>query len=122
MDQPAHDGGAALSQASLTGHLISSFQLVPTLDFLMSKGATFEVSGTTAKICKCCGATGAKMKCALCLTVYYCSPECQTKGWKEGGENRHKIQCAALTEMRASYMEKAMKEIEEKIALFGRRQ
>jgi hypothetical protein len=59
------------------------------------------------------------MKCALCLSVYYCSPECQKKDWKEGGENRHKIQCAALTEARARYVEKAKREIEEKIAEFG---
>jgi hypothetical protein len=53
------------------------------------------------------------------LTVWYCSPECQKKDWKEGGESRHKIQCVSLTEARARYMEKAKREIEEKIAQFG---
>ena len=85
----------------------------------MGKGAKFEAVGTVAKVCKCCGAANATMKCAVCLTVYYCSPECQKKDWKEGGENRHKIQCAVLTKMRARYMEKAKNEIEEKIARFG---
>jgi MYND finger len=54
-----------------------------------------------------------------CKTVYYCSPECQKKDWIEGGENRHKIQCAALVEIRARYMEKAKKEVEEKIEQFA---
>ena len=72
-----------------------------------------------AEVCKCCGAGNAPMKCALCLSVYYCSPECQKKDWKEGGENRHKIQCAALTEARARYMEKAKREIKEKMTRFG---
>ena len=59
------------------------------------------------------------MKCTLCLTVYYCCKACQEKDWKEGGENRHKVQCKRLIEMRARYVEKAKKEIEEKIAEFG---
>ena len=86
----------------------------------MSKGAEFEAHGTPAKACKCCGATGVPLKkCAGCETVYYCSPECQKKDWKEGGENMHKIQCARLVEMRARYMEKAKGEIEEQMARFG---
>ena len=85
----------------------------------MSKGATFEAVGTVAKVCKCCGAANATLKCAVCLSVYYCSPECQKKDWKEGGGNRHKIQCAALTEARARYVEKAKMEIEEKMVEFG---
>ena len=85
----------------------------------MSKGATYEATGTTAKVCKCCGAAGATLKCTLCLTVYYCCKACQEKDWKEGGENRHKVQCKRLIEMRARYVEKAKKEIEEKIAEFG---
>ena len=40
-------------------------------------------------------------------------------GPQEGGENRHKIQCARLTEIRAQYVEKAKKEIKEKIAELG---
>ena len=63
------------------------------------------------------------MKCALCLTVCYCSPECQKKDWKEGGVNRHKIQCTRLIEMRARYIEKAKldlkSEFEEQMARFG---
>ena len=134
VDQPANDGylnvakllvnkGADIHQASNQG--LTPFQVAAlcgqneVADYLMSKGATFEAVGTSVKVCKCCGAANATMKCAICLTVYYCSPECQKKDWKEGGENRHKIQCAALVEAR--YMEKAKREIEEKIARFGLR-
>jgi hypothetical protein len=46
------------------------------------------------------------MKCALCLTVYYCSSECQKKDWKEGSENKHKIQCPRIKEQRKLYKEK----------------
>ena len=115
--------GADIHQASIHG--VTSLQHAAlygqneVVDYLMNKGATFEAVGTIAKVCKCCGADNATMKCALCLTVYYCSPECQKKDWKEGGENRHKIQCARLVEMRARYMEKVKREIEELMARFG---
>ena len=86
----------------------------------MSKGAKLEATGAAvANACKCCGATGVPLKrCTSCHTVCYCSPECQKKDWKEGGENRHKIQCARLIEMKMRCMEKAKREIEEKIASF----
>ena len=71
----------------------------------MSKGATFEATGTLVRVCKCCGAADADLKCALCLTVYYCCKACQVKDWKEGGENSHKVQCKRLIEIKAIYVE-----------------
>jgi hypothetical protein len=85
----------------------------------MSKGATFEATGTLAKVCKCCGAADAPLKCGLCLTVYYCCKACQVKDWKEGGESRHKVQCKSLIEIRARYVEKSKRDIEEQIGRFG---
>ena len=88
----------------------------------MSKGAEFEARGTPARACKCCEATSstiALLKCAGCSAVYYCCEECQIKDWKEGGENCHKVQCKRLVEIKARYVEKAKKEIEEKMARFG---
>ena len=78
--------------------------------------------GTLAKVCKCCGASGADLKrCTQCMTFCYCSTECQRKDWKEGGENRHKVQCARLKEQKALYKEKKAKEIEERLAELGLR-
>jgi hypothetical protein len=45
----------------------------------------------------------------------------QEKDWKEGGENRHMIQCRSLIEIKARYVERSNREIEEKIARFGMR-
>eukprot|EP00798_Chlamydomonas_sp_ICE-L_P001843 gene1843-33261_t len=36
----------------------------------------------------------AVKKCSMCLTASYCSKECQTRDWKEGG---HKARCKYLT-------------------------
>lgn len=38
---------------------------------------------------------------------------------KEGGESSHKVQCKKLVEIRTKYVEKAKREIEEKIARIG---
>jgi hypothetical protein len=86
------------------------------VDYLMSKGATFEATGTLAKVCKCCGAADSELKCGLCLTVYYCCKACQVRDWKEGGENSHKVQCSRMIELRCE--EKTKKDIEEKMAEF----
>ena len=37
----------------------------------------------------------------------------------EGGENSHKVQCKRLVEIKARYVEKAKKEIEEQMTRFG---
>ena len=116
-------GGANIHQASNLGitplHVAALKGHQEVVDYLMSKGATFEATGTLAKVCKCCGAADSSLKCGLCLTVYYCCKACQVRDWKEGGENSHKVQCKSLIEIRARYMEKSKKEIEEKIAEFG---
>jgi hypothetical protein len=36
-----------------------------------------------------------------------------------GSENRHKVQCMSLIEIRERYMEKAKREIEEQMARWG---
>ena len=40
-----------------------------------------------------------------CKVVYYCSRMCQKMYWKEGVENRHKIQCPRIKEQREIYKE-----------------
>jgi ankyrin repeat protein len=112
IDQVSGHEVTPLHQAALEGHQ-------EVVDYLMSKGATFEATGTLAKVCKCCGAADASLKCGVCLTVYYCCKACQEKDWKEGGENRHKVQCKSLIEIKARYVEKFKREIEEKMAEFG---
>ena len=69
------------------------------------------------KACKCCGATDVPVfKCADCKVVWYCSPECQKKDLKEGGENKHKIQCPRIKEQRELYKEKKKEEVKEEAA------
>ena len=41
--------------------------------------------------CNTCGKSGNHKKCASCMTVMYCSRECQKKDW-----SRHKTECARL--------------------------
>jgi hypothetical protein len=77
-----------------------------------------EATGTLAKVCKCCGAPDASLACGICLTVYYCCQQCILRNWKEGGENRHKFLCKKMIEIRARYVEKAKREIEEQMAKF----
>jgi ankyrin repeat protein len=36
------------------------------VDYLIGKGVTFEATGNLAKVCKCCGAADAPLKCGLC--------------------------------------------------------
>ena len=113
INQASDLGITPLHQAAIEGHQ-------EVVDYLIRKGSKFEARGTPAKACKCCGATDVPLKfCTGCGVICYCSPECQLKDWREGGENRHKVQCKRLVEIRASYVEKTKKEIEEKMARFG---
>jgi ankyrin repeat protein len=56
----ASDGGETpFLIAALKGHQ-------EVVDYLIGKGSTFEAAGTLAKVCKCCGAADADLKCVLC--------------------------------------------------------
>ena len=46
-----------------------------------------------------------------------CLPLLQERDWKEGGENSLKVQCKSLIEIKARYVEKVKREIEEKIGM-----
>ena len=98
--------GANIHQATHQGqnplHLASFHSRSEVVDYLIKKGADFDDQGNAVgKACKCCGATDVPVfKCAGCKVVWYCSPECQKKDWKEGGENKHKIQCPRIKEQR----------------------
>ena len=49
--------------------------------------------------CEGAPSAGAKLKaCGRCLSVRYCSAECQAKHWLEGG---HKDACPRLRDIRA---------------------
>lgn len=39
--------------------------------------------------CKVCNGA-AKQKCSGCLSIFYCSRECQVKDWKNGHKNECK--------------------------------
>jgi ankyrin repeat protein len=97
--QASDQGVTPLHQAALEGHQ-------EVVDYLMGNGATFEATGTLAKVCECCGADDVSLKCALCLTVYYCC-----KDWKEGGENSHRVQCKNLAELKARYGRSRVQEL-----------
>ena len=45
---------------------------------------------TKASLCTNCGTANAPYVCSLCKKTQYCSKECQTEHWKQGG---HKKQC-----------------------------
>ena len=104
--------GASIHQSNVYGltslHLASLYGRTEVFDYLIKKGANFDDQGNAVgKACKCCGATDVPVfKCAGCKVVWYCSPECQKKDWKERGENKHKIQCPRIKEQRELYEEK----------------
>ena len=52
-------------------------------------------------------------KCSGCKVVWYCGPVCQKKDWKEGGENKHKLQCPRIKEQRELCKEKKKEEAKE---------
>ena len=95
-------------------HSASLFKHKEVVDCLIKKGADFDDQGNAVgKACKCCGATDVPVfKCAGCKVVWYCSPECQKKDWKERGENKHKIQCPRIKEQRELYKEKKEDEVQ----------
>jgi MYND finger/Zinc finger, C3HC4 type (RING finger) len=54
-----------------------------------------------------CGTSNPKNKCSKCLTMYYCSVQCQRKHWKE-----HKHCCVSVEEMRLDEEEKYEEKID----------
>ena len=68
-----------------------------TAGYLLRKGARApeseefsELLKTRLRVCNVCMAEGYTWKkCGQCLQTFYCSKECQHKGWKEG----HKLTC-----------------------------
>ena len=84
------------------------------VDYLVKMGADLDNQGNAVGMaCKSCRASDVPVfKCAGCKVVWYCSPECQKKDWKEGGENRHKTQCPRIKEQRERYGEKKKVEAE----------
>jgi len=52
--------------------------------------------------CWTCHAADAKLRCARCKQVYFCSRECQQNGWKA-----HKFQCRQTTENEALRAQKS---------------
>lgn len=111
--------GANIQQADHYGltplHTATSRGYNTMVDYLIKKGANFDCQGDAmGKACKCCGATNVPLQlCSGCRVVWYCSPECQKKDWKEGGENRHKVQCPRIKEQRELYKEKKKEEVKE---------
>ena len=51
--------------------------------------------------------------CSSCKVAWYCGPVCQKKDWKEGGENKHKLQRPRIKEQRELYKEKKKEEARE---------
>ena len=85
-------------------------------DYPIEKGARLDDQGNAvAMACKYCGATDVPtmQKCSGCRVVWYCGPECQKKDWREGGENKHKLQCPRIKEQRDLYKEKKKEEAQE---------
>jgi hypothetical protein len=88
------------------------------VDYLVNKGAKLEDQDNgMARACKYCGVMGVPtmQKCPGCKVVWYCSPVCQKKDWKEGGENKHKLQCPRIKEQRELYKEMKKKEAKEEL-------
>ena len=98
--QATHKGMTPLIAAALQGYVCIVEQLI-------KNGADFDdQGGERVKACKCCGATDVPVfKCKGCKIIYYCSPECQMKDWKEGDEpdNRHKSQCPSIKKLNEKY-------------------
>ena len=99
-------GATALHAATFKGHR-------EIVDYLIKKGADFDDQGNAVvRVCKYCGATDVPtmQKCSECRVVWYCNPECQKKDWREGGENKHKLQCPRIKEQRDLYKDRKKEE------------
>jgi hypothetical protein len=69
----------------------------------MKKGIYFKIKYTELEMsenkCNLCKADNTPFKCGKCLTVFYCSRECQKKDWKT-----HKVNCVSVTEEKKQVM------------------
>ena len=92
-------GITAFYEASLAGH--NEIAL-----YLQSKGADYKLQPPATVCFECYRRTTTLFSCSVCLTPSYCSKECQTKSWREGGDCKHKIQCSRIVEMRKVFREK----------------
>ena len=45
-------------------------------------------------MCRCCGEANATKSCSKCMTMGYCSKECQVIDWKRYG---HNLICSKVT-------------------------
>ena len=82
--------------------------------FLIKSGARLEEFGTAMRKCKACGKIDMKMcLCKGCHMAFYCSEECATKDWYDGGADRHQSQCNRIKKRRDRYIERVVKEAEE---------
>ena len=70
--------------------------------YLSAEGGGSSSRSESVHVCAGCGAApsaGTKLQaCGRCLSVRYCSSECQAKHWREGG---HKEACPWLRDIRA---------------------
>ena len=97
-------------------HVANLYGRDEVVDYLVNKGAKLEdQEKAVAKACKYCGVMDVPtmQKCSGCKVVWYCGPVCQKKDWKEGGENKHKLQCPRIKEQRELYKEKKKEEAKE---------
>ena len=103
MVDPAHGlehnkpAGSQLKHGSGAGSLEGSPSYL-----LAGGGGSLSSRAGSEHVCAGCGGTpsaGAKLQaCGRCMSVHYCSAECQAKHWREGG---HKEACPRLRDIRA---------------------
>lgn len=107
-----------LIEAASKGRVASQEGHLNVVRLLVQKGANIQIRGSNLFIAGLCGhnkimayltrkgsnfaAQGQVMQshgrplanCSRCYTIYYCSPECRSKDWSEGGERAATISSA----------------------------
>lgn len=83
----------------------------PQPDAAASAGQPPTKSKKVAKVERVCANTGCGQKpqrcCSRCRAVFYCSPECQRKHWKEGGHRKYCVAPAKAAAAAAAAREAA---------------
>jgi benzoyl-CoA reductase/2-hydroxyglutaryl-CoA dehydratase subunit BcrC/BadD/HgdB len=79
--------------------------------------STRDQGNAVARACKYCGVMDVLIihKCSGCKVVWYCGTVSQKKDWKEGGEDKHKLQCPKIKEQRELYKENKKEEAKEEV-------